>query len=97
MNVPSARNYISRLGLSHQKAKITNSPSSRYNKGEIGRMIDHIFYVGLSGRENWCTANKNLDISDHMPITAEWNFISLEIPAKKIKINGIEFYWPQNN
>ncbi|OLY85435.1 hypothetical protein AYI68_g374, partial [Smittium mucronatum] len=46
-------------------------------------------HVSLSyNRESWCTANKYIDISDHMPITAEWNFDSLEIPAKKIKINA---------
>ncbi|OLY79206.1 hypothetical protein AYI68_g6730, partial [Smittium mucronatum] len=76
------------LGLAHQKAEVTNSPGSRYNKGKISRMINHIFYTGLSSKENWFAANKNLEISDHMPISAEWNFDSLEIPAKKIKINA---------
>ncbi|OLY81515.1 hypothetical protein AYI68_g4377, partial [Smittium mucronatum] len=88
MDPPMASRFISRLGMRHQMAEVTNSSGSRYNNGEIGRMIDRIFYTGFNSRENWCTASKYIDISDHMPITAEWNFDSLEIPAKKIKINA---------
>ncbi|OMJ27233.1 hypothetical protein AYI69_g3329 [Smittium culicis] len=47
-------------------------------------MIDHIFYVGLKSRPNWCTANHFLDQSDHMPITAQWNIDSLEVPEKML-------------
>ncbi|OLY84217.1 hypothetical protein AYI68_g1624 [Smittium mucronatum] len=45
----------------------------RYNKGEISRMIDHIFYSGLSRRENWCNANKYNYISDHILISADYD------------------------
>ncbi|OMJ15994.1 hypothetical protein AYI70_g6889, partial [Smittium culicis] len=67
-----------KLGTGLQQAKVTNSVGSRYNKTTVGRMIDHIFYVGLNSRPNWCTASRFMDLSDHMPITAQWNIESLE-------------------
>ncbi|OLY79182.1 hypothetical protein AYI68_g6757 [Smittium mucronatum] len=62
MNVPCESNFIYRLGLSHQEAEVTNSPGFRYNKGKIGRMIDHVFYSGLSGRENCPLNDADMDL-----------------------------------
>ncbi|OLY81870.1 hypothetical protein AYI68_g4011, partial [Smittium mucronatum] len=52
MDSPRASRFISRLGLRHQLAEVTNSPGSRYNNGEIGHMTDHIFYTGFNIRES---------------------------------------------
>ncbi|OMJ22562.1 hypothetical protein AYI69_g5336, partial [Smittium culicis] len=41
-------------------------------------MIDHIYYAGLNSRPNWCTVNRYMDLSDHMPITAQWTLDALE-------------------
>ncbi|OMJ20070.1 hypothetical protein AYI70_g4343, partial [Smittium culicis] len=76
-----------KLGTGFQQAKVSNSVGSRYNKTTVGRMIDHIFYVGLNSRPNWCTANRFLDLSDHMPITAQWNIDSLEVPKKSARLS----------
>ncbi|OMJ23460.1 hypothetical protein AYI70_g2254 [Smittium culicis] len=51
-----------KMGTGFQKAKVSNSKGSRYNKGTVGRMIDHIYYAGLNSRPNWCTANRFLDL-----------------------------------
>ncbi|OLY84788.1 hypothetical protein AYI68_g1042 [Smittium mucronatum] len=69
MNFPSPC-FIFRLVMSHQQAEVKNSLVFRYKNGEICRMNDNIFYAGLSGRQGWCTSNKNLYISDHMSITS---------------------------
>ncbi|OMJ15171.1 hypothetical protein AYI70_g7441 [Smittium culicis] len=88
MDTPASIRLTAKLGAGLQQAQVSNSKGSRYNKTSVGRMIDHIYYAGLNSRPNWCTANRFLDLSDHMTITALWNIDSLEIPAKKSKING---------
>ncbi|OMJ15842.1 Transposon TX1 protein, partial [Smittium culicis] len=88
MDTPASIRLTAKLGAGLQLARVSNSKGSRYNKTSVGRMIDHVYYAGLNSRPNWCTANRFLDLSDHMPITAQWNIDSLEVPAKKLKING---------
>ncbi|OMJ17267.1 hypothetical protein AYI69_g7491 [Smittium culicis] len=86
MDTPAATKLTAKLGAGLQQAKVTNSAGSRYNKATVGRMIDHIFYVRLNSRSNWCTANRFLDLSDHMPITAQLNIDSLEIQKKSTRL-----------
>ncbi|OMJ16021.1 hypothetical protein AYI69_g7995 [Smittium culicis] len=85
-----------KMGAGFQQAKVSNSKGSRYNKGTVGRMIDHIYYAGLNSRPNWCTANRFLDLSDHMPIAAQWNLDSFEVPEKKVKINAKRILLAEN-
>ncbi|OMJ15429.1 hypothetical protein AYI70_g7278 [Smittium culicis] len=87
MDTPASIRLTAKLGAGLQQAKVTNSAGSRYNKATVGRMIDHIFYVGLNSRPNWCTANRFMDLSDHMPITAQWNIDSLEVPKKSARLS----------
>ncbi|OMJ10008.1 hypothetical protein AYI70_g10594, partial [Smittium culicis] len=73
MDIKGANKFDQKLGASYSRAKVANSTGSRWNKNKIGRMIDHIFYAGFTSRENWCTASKKVDMSDHMPIMAQWS------------------------
>ncbi|OMJ15030.1 hypothetical protein AYI70_g7531 [Smittium culicis] len=75
MDTPASKKFTLKLGTGFQHAKVSNSTGSRYNKSTVGRMIDHIYYAGLNSRPNWCTANRFLDLSDHMPITAQWTLV----------------------
>ncbi|OMJ18791.1 hypothetical protein AYI69_g6876 [Smittium culicis] len=84
MDTPSSKKFTLKLGTGFQNAKVTNSTGSRYNKNTVGRIIDHIYCAGLNNRPNWCTVNRYMDLSDHMPITAQWNLDALEVPAKKL-------------
>ncbi|OMJ12972.1 hypothetical protein AYI69_g9191 [Smittium culicis] len=97
MDTPASKKFTLKLGTGFQNAKVTNSTGSRYNKNTVGRMIDHIYYAGLNSRPNWCTVNRFLDLSDHMPITAQWTLDALEVPAKKLKINGKKLLLAENN
>ncbi|OMJ12034.1 hypothetical protein AYI70_g9351 [Smittium culicis] len=97
MDTPASKKFTLKLGTGFQHAKVTNSTGSRYNKSTVGRMIDHIYYAGFSSRPNWCTANRYLDLSDHMPIAAQWNLDALEVPAKKSKINAKKLQLAENN
>ncbi|OMJ16977.1 RNA-directed DNA polymerase from mobile element jockey, partial [Smittium culicis] len=97
MDTPASKKITLKLGTGFQHAKVTNSTGSRYNKSTVGRMIDHIYYAGLSSGPNWCTANRFLDLSDHMPIAAQWKLDALEVPAKKSKINAKKLLLAENN
>ncbi|OLY80464.1 hypothetical protein AYI68_g5434 [Smittium mucronatum] len=89
MNVPSASNFISRVGLSHQKAEVTNSPGSRYNKGKIGRTIDHIFYAELSGKENWA-ADQLINSNRFSPL------IDADINLNQLSEGLIDTLWTES-
>ncbi|OMJ13249.1 hypothetical protein AYI69_g9066, partial [Smittium culicis] len=78
MDTPASKKFAMKLGTGFQNAKVTNSTGSRYNKNTVSRMIDHIYCAGLSSRPNWCTANRYFDLSDHMPITAQWTLDTLK-------------------
>ncbi|OMJ29256.1 hypothetical protein AYI69_g1251 [Smittium culicis] len=105
METPASKKFALKLGTGFQHAKVDNSTGSRYIKNTVGRMIDHIYYAGLNSRPNWCTANRYLDLSDHMLITAQWNLDALEADRKvqhdkrhkkiggQILNNDSKFYW----
>ncbi|OMJ11865.1 RNA-directed DNA polymerase from mobile element jockey, partial [Smittium culicis] len=97
MDTPASKKFVLKLGTGFQHAKVTNSTGSRYNKNTVSRMIDHIYCAGLNSRPNWCTANRYLDLSDHMPITAKWTLDALEVPAKKVKINAKKLLLAENS
>ncbi|OMJ27368.1 hypothetical protein AYI69_g3194, partial [Smittium culicis] len=78
MDPPASKKFALKLGTGFQHAKVTNSTGSRYNKNTVGRMIDHIYYAGLNSRPNWSTVNRYLDLSGHIPITAQWTLDTLE-------------------
>ncbi|OMJ13361.1 hypothetical protein AYI70_g8545 [Smittium culicis] len=83
MDTPASKKFTLKLGNCFQHAKVANSTGSRHSKNTVDRMIDRIYYAGISSRPNWCTTNRFLDLSDHMPITAQWILDALEVPAKK--------------
>ncbi|OMJ09339.1 Transposon TX1 protein [Smittium culicis] len=85
-----------KMGTGLQQAKVSKSKGSRYNKGTVGRMIDNIYYSGLNSRPNWCRSNRFLDLSDHMPIAAQYNLDSFEVPEKKNKINAKKILLAEN-
>ncbi|OMJ14102.1 hypothetical protein AYI70_g8097 [Smittium culicis] len=87
MDTPTATKLTAKLGAGLQQAKGSNSADSRYNKATLKRIIDHIFYVGLNSRPNWCTENRFLYLYDHMSITAQWNIDSLEAPKKSARLS----------
>ncbi|OMJ09816.1 hypothetical protein AYI70_g10711, partial [Smittium culicis] len=96
MDTSASIRLILRLGTGFQQAKVSNSKGSRYNKGTVGRIIDHVYYAGLNSRPNWCTTNRFLDLSDHIPISAQWNLDSFEVPEKKFKINAKKILLAEN-
>ncbi|OMJ12086.1 hypothetical protein AYI69_g9568 [Smittium culicis] len=48
MDTPTSKKFLIKLGTGFQHEKVTNSTGSRYNKNTVGRMIDHLYYAGLS-------------------------------------------------
>ncbi|OLY79708.1 LINE-1 reverse transcriptase-like protein [Smittium mucronatum] len=87
MDTIKSSQFLKKSGVNFDHARVSNSLGSRWNKNVMGRMIDHIFYCGIGSRPNQCTANKYIDISDHFPITAEWDLAAMDGPPLKRKIN----------
>ncbi|OLY81816.1 hypothetical protein AYI68_g4074 [Smittium mucronatum] len=87
MDTSKSQQFLRKSGINFSHARVSNSLGSRWNKNIMGRMVDHIFYQGISSRPNQCTANKYIDISDHFPITAEWDIGIITSPPPKRKIN----------
>ncbi|OLY78950.1 hypothetical protein AYI68_g6992, partial [Smittium mucronatum] len=87
MDIVRSDQFLKKSGIDFEHSRVSNSSGSRWNKNDMGRMIDHIFYYRIGSRPNWCIANKYLNISDHFPITTEWDISAITRPPKKRKIN----------
>ncbi|OMJ27742.1 LINE-1 reverse transcriptase-like protein [Smittium culicis] len=94
----STISMLNRIGIGLRRAAVNNSKGSRMNGSTMGRMIDHISYTGLAVNPNYAKVLRSVDLSDHLPVVAEWNIESLNNPtpprkidAAKIKELGINF------
>ncbi|PVU93754.1 hypothetical protein BB561_003054 [Smittium simulii] len=83
MDIPQVQKFILKSGLNLARCRVENSSGSRYNGLSMGRMLDHILYKSMSERPNYCTVSHKVDLSDHLPIQAEWSIESI-IKTKKI-------------
>ncbi|OMJ17200.1 Transposon TX1 uncharacterized, partial [Smittium culicis] len=80
---------LNRIGIGLRRAVVTNSKGSRMNGATMGRMIDHIAYAGFSNNPNYAKILKSVDLSDHLPVVAEWNIESINIPEPLRKIDTV--------
>ncbi|PVU93822.1 hypothetical protein BB560_005982, partial [Smittium megazygosporum] len=80
-------NKIHKLGIGLQLNNVTNSKGSRRVGTEMGRMIDHILHNDALNPPNYCIIAHAMDLSDHLPVQAEWNIDKLVVEKPKPKIN----------
>ncbi|OMJ24705.1 RNA-directed DNA polymerase from mobile element jockey, partial [Smittium culicis] len=86
-NTDSTVALLNRIGVGLRRAMVTNSKGSRMNGATMGRMIDHISFSGLINNPNYAKVLKSVDLSDHLPVMAEWNIEALDSPTAPRKIN----------
>ncbi|PVU93571.1 hypothetical protein BB561_003172 [Smittium simulii] len=77
----------SRIGIGLQRAHFINSKGSRVHNGKTGNMIAHILYGGEAGRPLYAKVLRSVDLSDHMPVVAEWDAVDLVKSKPKPQIN----------
>ncbi|OMJ27037.1 LINE-1 retrotransposable element ORF2 protein [Smittium culicis] len=87
-NTDSTIALLNRIGIGLRRAVVRNSKGSRLNGAKIGRMIDHIAYSGFANNPNYAKVLKSVDLSDHLPVVAEWNIESLKSPVLAKRINS---------
>ncbi|OMJ22903.1 putative RNA-directed DNA polymerase from transposon BS [Smittium culicis] len=79
---------LNRIGIGLRRAVVRNSKGSRLNGARIGRMIDHIAFSGFANNPNYAKVLKSVDLSDHLPVVAEWNIESLMSPVLTKRIDA---------
>ncbi|OMJ23940.1 RNA-directed DNA polymerase from mobile element jockey, partial [Smittium culicis] len=97
-DIKSTVSMLNRIGIGLRRAVVSNSKGSRMNNATMGRMIDHVAYTGFANNPNYAKVLKSVDLSDHLPVIAEWNIESLKIPlppkridTEKMKKQGTRF------
>ncbi|PVU95553.1 hypothetical protein BB561_001761 [Smittium simulii] len=83
VDTDQVKKFIRKYGPNLMQCQVENSSGSRYNGLSMGRMLDHILYKDMERRPNYCTVSHKVDLSDHLPIQAEWGIESI-IKTKKI-------------
>ncbi|OMJ13341.1 hypothetical protein AYI70_g8559 [Smittium culicis] len=72
MDAKATINFINKIGVGLTRVPILNSKGSRTTKGRMGRMIDHICFRNMDSHPFRSEVIKNIDLSDHLPVTASW-------------------------
>ncbi|OMJ14278.1 Transposon TX1 protein [Smittium culicis] len=78
---------LNRIAIGLRRAPVRNSKGSRMNGAVMGRMIDHITYSGFPNNPTYAKVIKSVDLSDHLPVVAEWDMEALKIPVPPRKID----------
>ncbi|OMJ14538.1 LINE-1 retrotransposable element ORF2 protein, partial [Smittium culicis] len=86
-DIKSTVSILNRIGIGLRRAVVSNSKGSRMNNATMGRMIDHVAYTGFSNNPNYAKVLKSVDLSDHLPVIAEWNIENLKIPVHPKRID----------
>ncbi|OMJ10114.1 LINE-1 retrotransposable element ORF2 protein, partial [Smittium culicis] len=93
----STISMLNRIGIGLRRAAVNNSKGSRMNGATMGRMIDHISYTGLAANPNYAKVLRSVDLTDHLPVVAEWNIESLNNPTPPRRIDAAKIKELGNN